>query len=159
MGKMSVSIYKKGEYEDFHAFGRRKNKPNSKPISNGMSAFCLWCKRLPRPIGPRNDISISAPLWLCASVANSQFEKTSLSWAKSNGANLFRIECCVMRIAKTKLKKQTQFVGGQIERKLLPERGLRRNSGCLGCEKQTQFYRSAFCGLRMDSRLRGNDKQ
>jgi len=26
MGKMSVSIYKKGEYEDFHAFGRRKNK-------------------------------------------------------------------------------------------------------------------------------------
>ena len=28
---MSVSIYKKGEYEDFHAFGRRKNKANSKP--------------------------------------------------------------------------------------------------------------------------------
>jgi len=32
MGKMSVSIYKKGEYEDFHTLGRRKNKPNSKPI-------------------------------------------------------------------------------------------------------------------------------
>jgi len=30
-GEMSVSIYKKGEYEDFHAFGRRKNKANSKP--------------------------------------------------------------------------------------------------------------------------------
>ncbi len=31
MGKMSVSIYKKGEYEDFHTLGRRKNKANSKP--------------------------------------------------------------------------------------------------------------------------------
>jgi len=32
MGKMSVSIYKKGHYEDFRGFGRRKNKGNSKPI-------------------------------------------------------------------------------------------------------------------------------
>ena len=31
MGKMSVSFYIKGYYEDFHALGRRKNKPNSKP--------------------------------------------------------------------------------------------------------------------------------
>jgi hypothetical protein len=31
MGGMSLSIYMKGDYEDFHAFGRRKNKPNSKP--------------------------------------------------------------------------------------------------------------------------------
>jgi hypothetical protein len=30
-GKMSVSIYMKGDYEDFQAFGRRKNKANSKP--------------------------------------------------------------------------------------------------------------------------------
>ena len=29
---MNVSIYMKEEYEDFHAFVRRKNKPNSKPI-------------------------------------------------------------------------------------------------------------------------------
>ena len=29
---MSVSIYKKGEYEEFCGFGRRKNKANSKPI-------------------------------------------------------------------------------------------------------------------------------
>ena len=49
MVKMSVSIYKKGYYEVFRAFGRRKNK-----------------------------------------------------------ANLFRIEYCVMRIAKTNLKKQSQ---------------------------------------------------
>jgi len=32
MGKMNVSIYMKGYYEDFKAFGLRKNKPNSKPI-------------------------------------------------------------------------------------------------------------------------------
>jgi len=31
MGKMSVSIYMKGDYEDFHALRRQKNKPNSKP--------------------------------------------------------------------------------------------------------------------------------
>jgi len=47
MGRMSLSIYMKGYYEDFYGFGRRKNKANSKP----------------------------------------------------NKANLFRIECCVMRIA------------------------------------------------------------
>jgi len=28
---MSVSIYMKGGYEEFHALRRRKNKPNSKP--------------------------------------------------------------------------------------------------------------------------------
>ena len=32
MGKLSISVYLKGGYEDFHALGRRKNKPNSKPI-------------------------------------------------------------------------------------------------------------------------------
>jgi len=29
---MSLSIYMKGDYEEFHALGRRKNKANSKPI-------------------------------------------------------------------------------------------------------------------------------
>jgi len=29
--------------------------------------------------------------------------------AQKNKANLFRIECCVMRIAKRNLKKQSQF--------------------------------------------------
>jgi len=33
MGKMTLNIYMKGDYEDFHALGRRKNKANSKPIS------------------------------------------------------------------------------------------------------------------------------
>ena len=28
MGKMSLSIYMKGDYEEFHAFRRRKNKAN-----------------------------------------------------------------------------------------------------------------------------------
>ena len=32
MGKMSISIYMKGDYEVFHALRRRKNKANSKPI-------------------------------------------------------------------------------------------------------------------------------
>jgi len=31
MGEMSVSIYLKGDYEEFNALGRRKNKANSKP--------------------------------------------------------------------------------------------------------------------------------
>ena len=31
---------------------------------------------------------------------------------KPNKANLFRIEYCVMRIAKRNLKKQSQFSGG-----------------------------------------------
>jgi len=32
MGKMSLSVYMKGDYEEFHALRRRKNKANSKPI-------------------------------------------------------------------------------------------------------------------------------
>ncbi len=32
MGKISLSIYMKGDYEEFHAQRRRKNKANSKPI-------------------------------------------------------------------------------------------------------------------------------
>ena len=32
MGKMNISIYMKGDYEEFQALRRRKNKPNSKPI-------------------------------------------------------------------------------------------------------------------------------
>jgi len=31
MGKMSISISMKGDYEEFYALGRRKNKANSKP--------------------------------------------------------------------------------------------------------------------------------
>jgi len=29
---MGVSVYLKGDYEDFHALSRQKNKANSKPI-------------------------------------------------------------------------------------------------------------------------------
>jgi len=39
MGGMSLSIYIKGDYEHFHAFGRRKNKPNSKPNKANLPAF------------------------------------------------------------------------------------------------------------------------
>jgi len=34
MGKMGVSIYMKGYYEDFQPFRLRENKPNSKPIQS-----------------------------------------------------------------------------------------------------------------------------
>jgi len=44
--------------------------------------------------------------------------------SKPNKANLFRIEYCVMRIAKRNLKKQTQFAKGRNERKYLYERAL-----------------------------------
>jgi len=33
---MSLSIYTKGDYEDFHALRRQKNKPNSKPIKANL---------------------------------------------------------------------------------------------------------------------------
>ena len=33
---MSLSIYMKGNYEEFHALGRRKNKANSKPIKANL---------------------------------------------------------------------------------------------------------------------------
>ena len=34
---MSLSIYIKGDYEEFHALKATKNKANSKPISNAGS--------------------------------------------------------------------------------------------------------------------------
>jgi len=37
-GRMGVSIYMKGYYEEFYAFGLRKNKANSKPNSIANSA-------------------------------------------------------------------------------------------------------------------------
>jgi len=37
---MSLSIYMKGDYEEFHALGRPKNKPNSKPI---YVILLTWC--------------------------------------------------------------------------------------------------------------------
>ena len=43
-------------YGDFDGPRRRKNKANSNPISNGIRAFCLWRKRLPRPFGPHKEI-------------------------------------------------------------------------------------------------------
>jgi len=37
MGRMSVSIYMKGDYEEFHALRQRKNKANSKPICQPLT--------------------------------------------------------------------------------------------------------------------------
>ena len=36
---MSLSIYMKGDYEEFHALRRQKNKANSKPNKANMPAF------------------------------------------------------------------------------------------------------------------------
>jgi hypothetical protein len=41
---------------------------------------------------------------------------------EKNKANLFRIEYCVLRIAKRNLKKQSQFVAGQIDVTFLQKR-------------------------------------
>jgi len=38
MGKMSVSIYMKGYYEEFHALGPRKNKANLFVL---RTAYCV----------------------------------------------------------------------------------------------------------------------
>jgi len=37
MGRMSLSIYMKGNYEEFHALRWRKNKANSKPNKANLS--------------------------------------------------------------------------------------------------------------------------
>ena len=39
IGGMSLSIYMKGDYEEFHALKAAKNKPNSKPIKAKQSQF------------------------------------------------------------------------------------------------------------------------
>ena len=75
-GQNDVSSLNTKDYDKLAWFGRPKNKANSKPISSVMRAFCQWCKRLPRPFGPRNDISISTPLCLNGFVAMILFEKT-----------------------------------------------------------------------------------
>ena len=42
MVRMSLSIYMKGDYEDFNAFGLRKNKANSKPNRQERIAGQVW---------------------------------------------------------------------------------------------------------------------
>jgi len=39
MGKMDISVYMKGDYEDIYGFVRRENKANSKPNKANMPAF------------------------------------------------------------------------------------------------------------------------
>ena len=47
--RIGVSIYKKGYYEEFHALGRRKNKPNSKPNkANRRPLAGNLCLRYPK---------------------------------------------------------------------------------------------------------------
>jgi len=38
MGRKSLSIYMKGDYEEFHALRRQKNKANSKPNKANLPA-------------------------------------------------------------------------------------------------------------------------
>jgi len=38
MGKMDISVYMKGDYEDIYGFGRRENKANSKPNKANLSS-------------------------------------------------------------------------------------------------------------------------
>jgi len=52
MAEMDACIYKKRGYDDFSGFGRRKNKPNSKPnkanfkISQMPRLVWFYCCRL-----------------------------------------------------------------------------------------------------------------
>jgi hypothetical protein len=60
------------------------------------------------------------------------------------------------------LKKQSQFVGGQISVKSYMKGDYDKNQPCRAFKNkanQSQFIRSECCVLRMDSCLRGNDKQ
>ena len=54
------------------------------------------------------------------------YEESSVLEATKNKANLFRIEYCVMRIAKRNLKKQSQFSAGKIDIKRFHSKELRR---------------------------------
>jgi len=60
---MGVSIYMKGDYEDFQAFGRRKNKANSKPNKTNSPAFGLVHrgKTIPIPIQDNQDEAVIRP--------------------------------------------------------------------------------------------------
>jgi hypothetical protein len=44
MVKMSLSIYMKGYYEEFHSLRRRENKANSKPIPSGLRRWLKNCR-------------------------------------------------------------------------------------------------------------------
>jgi len=47
---MSLSIYIKGDYEEFHASKAAKNKANSKPTQSQIPGFGRTCKRLTKRI-------------------------------------------------------------------------------------------------------------
>jgi hypothetical protein len=94
MGKMSVSIYMKGDYEDFHGFGRRENKANSNPI---QSQFRL----APRPaLGVEKELEKPKPAF------------GRKSEARSSKPVLSAVEW-IRKELKGDLKKQTQFANGQ----------------------------------------------
>ena len=59
MGKMSISIYKERDYEDFYAFGLRKNKANSKPNKPNQSLTPTEQE------GFREDTGASNPRGIC----------------------------------------------------------------------------------------------
>jgi len=69
---------------------------------------------------------------------------------KPNQSQFTRAECCVLRAAKGKLKKQSQFIGGQIALNSylkgyydkITTYEARKNK-----PKQSQFVRIAYCVL------------
>jgi len=74
---MNVCVYLKGDYEDFHALDRRKNKANSKPNKANPPAFG-------RKSETRRMENLELKIWnfailhlhLSVFVAMSLFEKT-----------------------------------------------------------------------------------
>jgi len=60
---MGISIYIEGDYEEFHALRRRKNKANSKPNKTNSPAFGLVHrgKTIPIPIQDNRDEAATRP--------------------------------------------------------------------------------------------------
>jgi hypothetical protein len=72
---------------------------------------------------------------------------------RKNKANLFRIEYCVMRIAKTNLKKQTQFGEDQYDVNAFLERTY-GNEGCRRPKKNKANSKPICVSYRGERRAR-----
>ena len=90
MVNTDISIYMKGEYEEFHALRSVKKQSQSNPLSNGTRAFCSQRKRLPRPSGlamtfvsllicaPSTEFILSTAEWVRNDMPNGMFYENAI---------------------------------------------------------------------------------
>jgi len=74
---MGVSVYLKGDYEDFHALSRQKNKAYSKPILFSPQIYLGVLKKQSQLAGGKIDAK---------SYVKGNYEETAAVWAAKNKA-------------------------------------------------------------------------